>query len=51
MHEVTVIRNRVKAMREQMGRKEVQLTDLFSLLSEDERRVYWSQSEDQTSPE
>jgi hypothetical protein len=48
-HEVTVIRDRVKAIREQLGRRDVELTDLFSLLSEDERSVYWSQSEKQAS--
>jgi hypothetical protein len=51
LHEVTVIRDRVKAIRDQLGRRDVELTDLFSLLSEDERRVYWSQSESQTSPQ
>lgn len=47
MDEVTMIRERVKTMREQMGRREVQLTDLFAMLSEDERKIYWSPGEGQ----
>lgn len=50
LDEITIIRDRVKAIREQLGRRDVELADLFSLLSEDERRTYWSQSESQTSP-
>ena len=42
LDEVAIIRDRVRAMREQIGRREVQLTDLFSMLSEDERKAYWS---------
>lgn len=49
LHEVTVIRDRVKEIREQLGRKDVELADLFSMLSEDERRVHWSQSDDRDS--
>ncbi|HEU0074546.1 MAG TPA: hypothetical protein VFS30_11100 [Dehalococcoidia bacterium] len=51
LDEIAIIRDRVKAIREQLGRRDVELTDLFSSLSEDERRVYWSQSEDRTSRE
>jgi hypothetical protein len=47
MDEVTRIRERVQTMREQMGHREVQLTDLFSMLSEDERKIYWTPGEGQ----
>lgn len=47
MDEVTRIRERVQTMREQMGHREVQLTDLFAMLSEDERKIYWTPGEGQ----
>ena len=42
LDQVTAIRDRVKSMRAELGSSEVQLTDLFALISEDERRVHWS---------
>ena len=44
LEQVTAVRDRVRSMCEQMRGREMQLTDLFSMLSEDERKVHWSLS-------
>lgn len=39
LQQVTAIKDRIRSMRDQMG-TDVQLTDLFSMLNEDERRIF-----------
>jgi hypothetical protein len=48
LEQVTAIRDRVWSIRQQMQGREVGLTDLFSMLGEDERKAYWSAEEDST---
>ena len=39
LQQVTAIKDRVRSMRDQMG-SDMQLTDLFSMLNEDERKTF-----------
>jgi len=39
--QVTAVRDRVWAMRLQMKGRQVELTDMFAMMGEDERKLYW----------
>jgi hypothetical protein len=40
LDQIVAMRERAKSMREQIGRRDMQLPDLFAMLSEDERTAY-----------
>jgi hypothetical protein len=41
LERIIAMRERARSIREQIGRRDVQLPDLFAMLSEDERPAYW----------
>jgi hypothetical protein len=41
LDQVTAVRDRVWAMRMQMKGRQVELADMFAMMGEDERRLYW----------
>jgi hypothetical protein len=41
LEQVTAVRDRVWAMRLQMKGRQVEISDLFAMMGEDERKLYW----------
>jgi hypothetical protein len=41
LDQVTAVRDRVWAMRMQMKGRQVEISDLFAMMGEDERKIYW----------
>jgi hypothetical protein len=47
LDQVTAVRDRVWAMRMQMKGRQVELTDLFAMMGEDERKLYWDRGSEE----
>jgi len=50
LDQVTAVRDRVWAMRMQMQGRQVELSDMFSMMGEDERKLYWDRGSTECQP-